>query len=286
MFLSRSGIDLSKIALRQQQALDESVDRSLQRLQRQHSEEGSDETRTALIHGLRRADRHDEADAHELSPEVAKYQSAHRGATKAGREQLGRRFSSPRDLLGAHDHLHKKGFAHSEMIRLARRQLQRKLGRSPDPTGRKVIHDHEIAEHLTRHLDPNRTLDGHHLTQQILDLHRHRDGQGGGTISAGSDNAGHIYTAHAMNRRDNKPFDLRGSDWETRHSNDAPESDHSHSPSVEALKSSLSHHRAGTVRRHAIHVHQWGDDTMALHHLRVYPGVSGDHAKPTITHRS
>jgi len=276
--LSRGGFELTEIWAKQAQLVeDDARGRELER--RLGAEPHDKELRGQLVAHLRRAGQDDEADSHELAPHVSDYQTAHKEATQAGRDQLGKPHNSE-DVMAAGRVGYKKGFAHSDMIGLARKQLQRKLDRKPDPRGHKVIEDHEIAEHLAKHLNREDTLDGHHLTQQVLDLHGHRDGQGGGTTGTGADSDVNRYKAHALRRHENKPFDLRGPDWEIRHSNDAPESEHSRSPHVEALKRSLTHNRAGTVKAHAVNVHRWGENTMGLHQLTIHPGISGEHAKP------
>ena len=278
--LSRGGFELNEIWA-QQANLVEADQRGRELARALVREPGDRESRMRLVAHLRRTGQHDEADHHELAPLVDDYQAAHKEATQAGRDQLGK----PHDreaVMAAQAGGRKKGFAHSDMIQMARKHLQRKFERKPDPTGHKVIEDHEIAEHLAKHLNPENTLDHHHLTQQVIDIHGHRDGQGGGTTGTGADSNTTHYKAHALRRRENKPFDLRGPDWETRHPNDAHEREHGRSPHVEALKRSLTHNRAGTVKGHTVHVHHWGEDTMGLHHLTVHPGISGEHAAPVI----
>ena len=278
MSLSRGGFELNEIWAEQVQLVE--ADQRGQSLRRALNAEPHDkELRGQLVAHLRRTGEHDEADSHELAPHISDYQAAHKEATQSGRDRLGKPHNKEA-VVAAQAAGHRKGFAHDAMLNLGRRQLHRKLNRKPDPTGHLVTQDHEVAEHIAKHLNPKNTLDAHHLTQQIIDIHGHRHGQGGGTTGVGLDSGSSKFLAHALNRHENKPFHLRGPTWETRQPNDAHETEHARSPNVEALKRSLTRHRAGTVRAHAVHVHQWGEDTMGLHHLTVHPGVSGEHAKP------
>lgn len=274
--LSRSGFELNEIWYRQEQLVES--DKQIQKIRRSLNA-GDESAREPLVLALRRAEDHDEADRVEIAPHVHGYQTTH--ATLARNawtiEPYESMLSSYRPPKIQKRVREQNGLAgdrnghFSKMLSTANKQLKNRLGRNP--------YEHELGEHIAKHLDPKKAIHNHNLTQQVLDVHEHRFGYGRNYLPA------HFHF-DAQRHRLNRPLESRtGAHYDRYRGIDVDVEEHTNHTKINALKRSLTLTGAGEITRHIVDIQRLHSRSVSIHEFDVRPvapGAKVKHVDPRI----